>query len=260
LIQRLEVPQACARVAHEFRTGEKSVSDDSVELDALFDEVAAQSALAQAPMALTATPMAQADQVPQDELPMYDCLGGIVRQLHDALRELGYDRAIADVVNQVSDSQNRLEYIAALTEQAANKVLNAVDESLPIQEAQALAGQQLHARWQSMFAGELSLDEFKQLAHDASDFAASTASHSEAEKTRLLSIMMAQDFQDITGQIIKKVVTLAQQLEKELAQLLRDYAPGTPTEKPVDLLSGPDTPASALVQNDVDNLLSELGF
>jgi chemotaxis protein CheZ len=72
--------------------------------------------------------------------------------------------------------------------------------------------------------------------------------------------MMAQDFQDITGQIIKKVVGLARDLEQELAQLLRHYAPGTVTEKPVDLLAGPAVPASAMVQDDVDNLLSELGF
>ncbi len=200
------------------------------------------------------------DIAKETDAPMYDSLGGIVRQLHDALRELGYDRAIADVVNQVSDSQNRLEYIATLTEQAANKVLNAVDEALPIQEAQAHAAQMLQTRWEAMIAEDLQLNSLHQLAADSCQFASQAALIAKEEKVRLLSIMMAQDFQDITGQVIKKVVTLAQQLETELAQLLRDYAPGAKTEKPVDLLAGPDTPALALVQNDVDNLLSDLGF
>ena len=70
--------------------------------------------------------------------------------------------------------------------------------------------------------------------------------------------MMAQDFQDITGQVIKKVVTLSQDLEIQLAQLLRDYAPSVPREVVIDLMSGPST--SALIQDDVDGLLSDLGF
>jgi len=192
------------------------------------------------------------------ELPIYDRLGGILRQLHDSLRELGYDRFLSDVAEQVSDSKNRLEYIAKLTEEAANKVLNAVDEGLPIQEAQAESALQLSERWNSMFAGALSVAEFKVLAHDSHAFINATAGSSEVEKDRLLSIMMAQDFQDITGQIIKKVVALTQNLEQQLAQLLRDFAPNIPREDVVDLMAGPST--SALIQDDVDGLLSDLGF
>ena len=250
------------------------MSDDDQELDALFDEIAAQRAQpadASAPPARAAEPAAEPmpdgsaapaerASAPGNELPMYDCLGGIVRQLHDALRELGYDRAIADVVSQVSDSQNRLVYIASLTEQAANKVLNAVDEAMPAQEALGLAAQQLESRWQSMFAGALKLDEFKCLAHDSHEFAASSVRSAEAEKARLMSIMMAQDFQDITGQIIKKVLDLTQNLEKELAQMLLNYAPAPPRERPAELMSGPGFPATAMAQDDVDHLLSELGF
>jgi chemotaxis protein CheZ len=76
--------------------------------------------------------------------------------------------------------------------------------------------------------------------------------------------MMAQDFQDITGQIIKKVVTITQKLEQELAQLLIDNAPQSTRErekeKVVDLLAGPDVPTSAMAQTDVDDLLADLGF
>ena len=109
------------------------MSDDATELDALFEEVAAQCGRTVATVAPDARELEAAPEpepappagtvVPAPDVPMFDCLGGIVRQLHDALRELGYDRAIAEIVDQVSDSQNRLEYMAALTEQAANKVL-----------------------------------------------------------------------------------------------------------------------------------------
>jgi chemotaxis protein CheZ len=246
------------------------MTDTTDDLDALFDEVAAEFSSGLPNAEPQATPEAMpivmlepdlelaAPAVAAAELPIYDRLGGILRQLHDSLRELGYDRFLSDVAEQVSDSKSRLEYIAKLTEEAANKVLNAVDEGLPIQEAQAESALQLSERWNSMFAGALSVDEFKLLAHDSHAFINATAGNSEIEKERLLSIMMAQDFQDITGQIIKKVVTLTQNLEQQLAQLLRDFAPNIPREDVVDLMAGPST--SALIQDDVDGLLSDLGF
>jgi len=246
------------------------MSNTTDDLDAFFDEVSAEyfsgapkTEAAAMPGTEMLADLALPDltlpaPLPGAELPIYDRLGGILRRLHDSLRELGYDRFLSEVVEQVSDSKSRLEYIATLTEEAANKVLNAVDEGLPIQERQAEAALQLSERWNSMFAGALSVDEFKALAHESHAFINATAGSSELEKERLLSIMMAQDFQDITGQIIKKVVTLTQNLEQQLAQLLRDYAPGVPAEIEVDLLCGPST--NALDQVDVDGLLSDLGF
>ena len=235
------------------------MTDTTDDLDALFDEVSAEflSGIPRAELESPAHPVKHEAGAPADQ-PIYDRLGGILRLLHDSLRELGYDRFLSDVVEQVHDSKSRLEYIATLTEEAANKVLNAVDEGLPLQEAQAESALHLSERWNSLLAGSLSVDEFKVLAHDSHAFINATARSSELEKERLLSIMMAQDFQDITGQIIKKVVALTQNLEKQLAQLLRDYAPSGPRESEVDLLLGPST--TALVQDDVDGLLSDLGF
>lgn len=44
-------------------------------------------------------------------------------------------------------------------------------------------------------------------------------------KAHLMDIMMAQDFQDLSGQVIKKVTELAQNLERQLVQLLVEYSP-----------------------------------
>jgi chemotaxis protein CheZ len=273
------------------------MSDELDDLDALFDEISAQSVTTKSadpqpvakvlemidPASLDMSEAAPAVSVAvatdgvevaaeaahegdkicncgNSDVQMYDRLGPIVRQLHDALRELGYDRSLSSVVAQVSDSQDRLQYIAQLTEQAANKVLNLVDIALPEQDKQLQASKALNSRWDQMYAGELSVDEFKQLVSDSRDFIASSADQAEREKARLMDIMMAQDFQDISGQIIKKVVALTQQLERELAQLLHDYAPEQIREKTVDLLSGPVSPSAALVQDDVDAMLAELGF
>jgi chemotaxis protein CheZ len=253
------------------------MTDAADDFEALFDEVSAQReaslAPAPAPAPIPAPVPAAESSLSNDEeaagatsqndsdKPMFDRLGGIVRQLHDSMRELGYDRSLAEVATEISDSKGRLEYIASLTEQAANKVLNSIDEGLPAQETLSKNAKDMDTRWGLLFEGKLSLEEFKVLAGDSRQFAALVAESSESEKARLMEIMMAQDFQDLTGQIIKKVVTITQKLEKELTQLLLDNAPAPLVkDKPVDLMQGPSVPNSALVQDDVDDLLADLGF
>jgi chemotaxis protein CheZ len=191
---------------------------------------------------------------------MYERLGGIVRLLHDSLRELGYDNALSNASSQITDANDRLEYIATLTEQSANKVLNTLEMGIPVQEALVKQGKEMEERWALLFAGKIGIEDFKILAADSRKFAAQVAADGETEKARLLEIMMAQDFQDITGQIIKKVVGITKNIEKELAQLLLDNAPTAVKDKHVDLMSGPSVPKEALVQNDVDDLLADLGF
>ena len=251
------------------------IADD--DFDALFDSVSASAAVPpaaaeapvaaapEAPPATTAgVPGEAADPVDQSDKPMFERLGGIVRLLHDSLRELGYDKALTEASSQIVDAQDRLEYVATLTEQAANKVLNTLDEGMPAQDVLSKKAKDMDSRWTALFDGKLSLEEFKALAGDSRQFAQAVAEATEAEKARLLEIMMAQDFQDITGQLIKKVVNITKTVENELAQLLRDNAPAEVREKlaqkPVPLMQGPSVPSVALDQDNVDDLLADLGF
>jgi chemotaxis protein CheZ len=267
------------------------MSEELSDLDALFDEISSQRLGmndADADDADTRIPVSAAILEAEDETgneaaagtiatpatdnadkPMFERLGGIVRLLHDSLRELGYDRSLSDVASQIGDAQGRLEYVATLTEQAANKVLNAIDQSMPQQDALMQKAKNIEDRWNQLYAGTLSIEEFKTLAADSRQFASDTAHTAEAEKARLLEIMMAQDFQDITGQLIKKIVQITHTAETELAQLLRDNAPpdvkpNLPVQealgKPVELMQGPDVCGKAMAQDDVDNLLDSLGF
>jgi chemotaxis protein CheZ len=268
--QRASAPAAPAPAA--------AVADED-DLESLFDQVSAASApAAAAPVA--AAPVAAAVAAPaaaattaaatsDGEHGMFERLGGIVRLLHDSLRELGYDKALTEASSAIVDAQDRLEYVATLTEQAANKVLNTLDDGMPAQDLLSKQAKDMENRWGDLFSGKLSLDEFKALAGDSRQFAATVNEATEAEKARLLEIMMAQDFQDITGQLIKKVVKITQTVEQELAQLLRDHAPADLKEKlarkeappaAAPLMQGPSAPDAALDQDNVDDLLADLGF
>ncbi|MCO4855098.1 protein phosphatase CheZ [Herbaspirillum sp. WGmk3] len=247
---------------------------DDVDLEALFDEISSQTlpgmtaepaAAAAAPAAAGTEEAAAGEQEDQSDKPMYERLGGIVRLLHDSMRELGYDRSLTDVAEQIGDAQSRLEHIATLTEQAANKVLNALDSGMPAQDRLQEQAKDINARWTKLYAGQMNIEEFKALAGDSQKFSNSVMESTEAEKARMLEIMMAQDFQDITGQLIKKIVGITAAAERELAQLLRDNAPPEvkaqiDADKPATLMNGPSVGGTAMAQDDVDDLLDSLGF
>jgi chemotaxis protein CheZ len=274
--QRASAPAPTATPAPAPEPAAGGDSGDCDDLEALFDQVAAATpavAVAEAaqPAAAQIGAPAAANE-PGEEKGMYERLGGIVRLLHDSLRELGYDKALTEASSQIVDAQDRLEYVASLTEQAANKVLNTLDDGMPAQDLLSKQAKDMETRWAELFAGKLSIDQFKALAGDSRQFAQLVSEATEAEKARLLEIMMAQDFQDITGQLIKKVVIITKTVENELAQLLRDSAPPAVKEKlaqkqaaqeqeqPAQLMSGPSVPTVALDQDSVDDLLADLGF
>jgi len=247
---------------------------DDVDLEALFDEISSQTlpgmtaepaTAAAAPAAAGTEEAAAGEQEDQSDKPMYERLGGIVRLLHDSMRELGYDRSLTDVAEQIGDAQSRLEHIATLTEQAANNVLNALHSGLPAQDRLQEQAKDINARWTKLYAGQMNIEEFKALAGDSQKFSNSVMESTEAEKARMLEIMMAQDFQDITGQLIKKIVGITAAAERELAQLLRDNAPPEvkaqiDADKPATLMNGPSVGGTAMAQDDVDDLLDSLGF
>jgi chemotaxis protein CheZ len=189
----------------------------------------------------------------------------MTRALHESLRGLGLDKLIEKAASDIPDARDRLDYVARLSEDAAQKVLNATDAANPMQDQIGADAKQLSSAWQGLLDGQSTEADWRALAQQTIATLGATAVHATATKGHLMDIMMAQDFQDLTGQVIKKVTVIAQNLEKQLVQMLIDFAPEQ-MKKELDngLLNGPqiDPSASGVVadQTQVDDLLDSLGF
>lgn len=231
-------------------------SGDSDELQALFDSVVAQ----------VEVPAEDAVPAAAVEDDVFNRLGHMARQLHDSLRQLGYDKLLEDSARQIPDAQQRLSYIAQMTEQAASRVLNATDIARPLQDDLLAKSQAMAARWDRMFGNQLSVDEFRALAADTRGFFQAAPAAITATNTQLTEIMMAQDFQDLTGQVIRKVVDIIRGLETQLLQTLIEAMPAErKAEVPSGLMNGPVVSAEGRQdvvssQTQVDELLESLGF
>ena len=223
----------------------------------------------------------------QDDV--HNKLGLLTRQLHDALRELGYADRLRSSADKLPDAQNRLSYIARLTGEAAEKVLSLVDDAKVRQTNIVNATKQMR---QSMIADPVAAVAKGHIMNYLEDMETAT----EIVDQQLTDIMMAQDFHDLTGQVIAKVVTLASSLENQLVELLVQTAPAgavlpaapaqppaPPVSEAVDAedawaaalaegqpvahpeLNGPvvdpaSTPNVVSSQSEVDDLLASLGF
>lgn len=244
---------------------EPDASGDSDALQALFDSVAEQVAEPAMAHLAAAAGAVMEDEDARREMT-FNRIGQMARKLHDSLSELGYDKALEATARQIPDARERLAYITQMTEQAASRVLNATDIAKPAQDELAARVKTLGGRWDRMFANQLSVEEFKALAADTRVFFAEAPAKIDVTNNQLTEIMMAQDFQDLTGQVIKKVVDIVQNFESQLVQLLIEVMPEEKkAAAPEGLMNGPVINAagrSDVVTNQaqVDDLLDSLGF
>lgn len=189
------------------------------------------------------------------ETGIHQRIGELTRELHDALRALGYDRSLNDCAEALPDARDRLAYVATLTGQAAERVLTAVEEAQVEQARIAEGARALLDRIAPGHAAESMLPAMR-------SYLADVATATSATQDRLLAIMMAQDFHDLSGQVIKRVTDVARRVESSLVALLVDTRP---VEVAVqrESLTGPSIRPSAdsvSNQGEVDDLLASLGF
>jgi len=186
-------------------------------------------------------------------------VGTITRLLHDTLAQLGVMPQLQRAADGLPDARSRLNYIARKTGDAADKVLNSVDRAKTEHSAIAAETRRI--------AAAIVADPVKAVASGSvMNFVGDVEASTSRIDGHLTDIMMAQDFHDLTGQVVAKVVSLASDLEDSLVKLLVQAAPPEQAQKvETALLNGPvvnpegrsDVVAN---QGEVDDLLASLGF
>ncbi len=195
-------------------------------------------------------------------------VGHMTRALHDSLRGLGLDKLVEKAASDIPDARDRLDYVARLSEQAAKRVLDATDTASPMQDAVESRSADVRTSWQALLdqQGGATEQDWRALAERTVAMMAENERAATATRAELMNIMLAQDFQDLTGQVIGKITTIAQDLEKQLVQVLIDFAPSEiRRELDSGLLNGPQIKPEGNTevvadQGQVDDLLDSLGF
>lgn len=235
-------------------------NNDSDDLEALFDSIIA--ANTDEPKAPAKVIQLNADAEPAKVINQ---VGQMARKLHDTLRELGLHKEIEKATATIPDARDRLNYVATLTQQAAERVLNATESAQPLVDKLSDESQRLATQWDLLFQKKLDVKQFKDLVTQTHAYLHETPKQGKEVNAYLLEIMMAQDFQDLTGQVIKKIIQLTQEMEKQLVELLLENAPPAVRAENSGLLNGPVISSAGrddvvTNQDQVDDLLESLGF
>lgn len=213
----------------------------------------------------------------------YREVGKLTRGLHDAMVNFDIETPHAgadESESKMANAQDRLDYVIKLTQSSADRTMDMVEEGIPLAAEIGERAAALQSDWHKLAKRELGPEQFRDLYRQIDQYLTLTCDTSGQLSEKLNTILMAQDFQDLTGQVIKKVITLVQDVEVRLVELMRvagqveeltgiirsaeirktagepglDSAAEGPqinAEKRDDVVSG---------QDDVDDLLSSLGF
>jgi chemotaxis protein CheZ len=212
---------------------------------------------------------------------LFQELGKLTREFHEALNSFRLDSRVSQLAQEnIPDAKQRLNYVIVMTEQAATRTLNAVEGSLPLCEGIGSQARVLREQWLRFTQRALTATDFRNLSHELDDYLAKTAEDADRIRENLSDVLMAQDYQDITGQILQRVIRLVNEMEEHLVRLVRgssghrlreEISGQSSQEQEAEAMmevgaEGPYVPGTAPEeevihnQDDVDALLSSLGF
>jgi chemotaxis protein CheZ len=209
------------------------------------------------------------------ESSLYQELGMLTREIHDSIANFGNDDRIAELATEeIPDAKERLTYIVTKTDEAAHRTMTVAEETMEVMDTLSARSSNIRARWQQFRNSELSKTEFVQLSDEIDQFFSSVEPECGIVNSKMTEIMLAQDYQDITGQMIKQVVTMVQEIEEKLVGLVAISGLGEQATRTKDKIQkvndgekaeGPQLPTAdkevvATSQGDVDDLLASLGF
>ncbi|MCW8955500.1 MAG: protein phosphatase CheZ [Gammaproteobacteria bacterium] len=211
------------------------------------------------------------DVIATRETSLFNELGKMTREIHESIQNFRMDSRIADLANtDIPDAKDRLEYVITMTENAANKVMTVVEHSSPVAEKLSEQSRQLTKQWQKFRRREMDANELRTMGNEVENFFAESDTMMMDLLSGFTEVMMAQDFQDLTGQIIRKVINLVNEIESNLVELIKiqgeNYSREEKKQSDTETkLEGPQIPGKESSdvmkgQDEVDDLLASLGF
>jgi len=200
-------------------------------------------------------------------------IGKLTRQLHDSLMNFQIDSRLNDLATaDIPDAKERLNYVISRTEEAANKTMDAVESIFPVVETIQHQIRTVNPLWHKLMHNDLEVGDFKGLCQDIDVLLRTTERESSRMHALMTDVLMAQDFQDLTGQVIRKVIDLVREVEDSLINMLTAFGIDSDEAKKhakpsvgENLVEGPivnkeERDDVVADQDDVDDLLSSLGF
>ncbi len=153
---------------------------------------------------------------------LYNEVGKLTRELHTAIVNFQIDPRFphAEEVSQISDATERLSYVVQMTERAANRTMDLVEECAPLVNDLNDEAQTLSADWGRFLRREMKVEHFRELAKRIELFLARGERDTQKLSAHLNDILLAQDYQDLTGQVIKRVTSLVTEVEANLVKLV----------------------------------------
>jgi len=209
---------------------------------------------------------------------LFQEVGRLTRELHDSINGFVVDSNIVDIAqSEMPDAAERLNYVIHMTEDAANTTLSAVESAMPLAETLRNDSHRLGELWEKFNARQMTVQDFRELSSELGVFLHDTQENSQALNDKLSEVLMAQGYQDLTGQIIRKVIDLVHDVEDKLVELVRlsgtrqqgdskqaagaQAVAGHPdVEAAGPVVPGVDKVDAVQGQDEVDDLLSSLGF
>ncbi len=199
-------------------------------------------------------------------------IGKLTRRLHEALNSFRLDTRITDIAaSEIPDAKDRLNYVIERTEEAANKTMDKVEHCNQLADVIAKDSQELLSEWQKLYRRELAPGDFRKLCKRIESHLEKNKNSAEKLNSELSDVLLAQDYQDLTGQVIRQVITLVHDVEESMVNVIKMFGsidryqaakgkilqpkgsegPIVNKDKRNDVVSG---------QDEVDDLLSSLGF
>lgn len=208
---------------------------------------------------------------------LYNEIGRLTRALHDSIRNFKLEGSVG-AASEIDNATDKLSYVVKMTDESANKTMDLVDDSIPLIQEINDESIQLSKDWKRFLSRDLQPDEFRDLSKKMDTFLEHAQDKCQSVQGNMSEIMLAQNYQDLTGQVIHKVATLVKDVESRLVSLIamaghvdtitgiqHDSAEAeTNSNEPDIVAEGPQINKNdeGVVgsQDDVDDLLSSLGF